>query len=133
MDKKRVLIVDDELDFLEIMTYKIESWGYEVVAASNGREALEALRDKKPDMVILDYRMPDMDGVGVLKQMRKINKKIPVIMFTAQPDAKSMKETGKLGVCSYIPKLSVYSDVQSVLKTALDMLRKKKASDGKRE
>jgi DNA-binding NtrC family response regulator len=69
--------------------------------------------------VILDYLLPDMDGVSVLNQLRKTNKTLPVIMFTAHPNMKAMEATQKLGISAFIPKLSAYSDTQSSLKTAL--------------
>lgn len=124
MPKQKILFVDDELDFLEIMKQRLESWGYEIITASAGNEALDILAGKKIDIVILDYIMPGMDGVAVLKEIRRKDAKIPVIMFTAHPDTNAIKGTEKLGVTSFIPKFSTYSDVQASLKTALDLAAK---------
>lgn len=128
---KKILLIDDELDFLEIMGHRIRSWGYEVMPVSSGKEAIDNLKSEKPDVIILDYKMPDMDGVVVLKQIRKVNKKIPVVMLTAYPDEECKKITEKLGVSVFIPKLSAYSDVQVTLKTVLDMIEKKLDSSNK--
>jgi len=125
MDRLKILLVDDEADFRETMGVIIESWGYDLIAAANGKEATDVLTDKNPQIIILDYMMPEMDGVTTLKEIRRIDKEIPVIMFTAHPDIKAIKGTEKLGVSAFIPKLSVYSDTQSALKTALDMVGKK--------
>lgn len=125
MDKKKILLVDDEVDFLEIMGVRIESWGYDLIKASNGKEAIDAVMSKTPDIVILDYIMPDMDGIEVLKQIRKIDNKIPVIMFTAHPDMKSMKGAEELGIIVYTPKLSAYIDTQLSLKQAIRMAEKR--------
>lgn len=124
MSKRKILLIDDEVDFLEIMAQRIEAWGYEVIGAQSGSEGIEAVENDKPNIVILDYMLPDMDGIAVLKKIRKINKKIPVIMLTAHPDIKSMKASDELKVSAYIPKLSIYSDVQTTLKTAIDMIEK---------
>ncbi|MFA5335783.1 MAG: response regulator [Candidatus Omnitrophota bacterium] len=124
MAKMRVLLVDDEQDFLTLMSRRIESWGYDVVPVSGGREALEAIKSGKADIVILDYMMPDMDGIKTLKGIRKIKEKMPVIMFTAHLEEKAMKGTENMQVSAYIPKLSVYSDSQSALKTTLDIHNK---------
>jgi two-component system response regulator HydG len=125
MEKLKVLLVDDELDLLEIIRSRIATWGYDLIEASSGKAAVEAVERQKPDMVVLDYRMPDMDGVATLKKIRQINSKIPVIMFTAYPDMKTIEGTERLGVSVFIPKLSPYESTSNQLKTALDMIRKK--------
>lgn len=125
MEKIKILLIDDEVEFLGLMNSRISSWGHEVIEAQNGKEAIDAVRKKAPDIIILDYVMPDIDGVGVLREIRKINKTIPVIMFTAYPDMKVEKEAEKLGVGAFIPKLSTYQDVQANLKSAIDIVKKK--------
>lgn len=125
MAKIKILLVDDEPDFLELIGRKIEKWGYDLIKATTGKEAVNAVRNKLSDIVILDYMMPDMDGVSALKKIRKINKKIPVIMFTAYPNPKTMEDTKKLNISAFIPKLSEYSDVASSLKSAIEMAEKR--------
>jgi len=130
MDKTKVLIVDDEVDYLGLMQERIESWGYEVITATAGKEALSIIKKNPPDIVILDYLMPEMDGTEVLKQIRKFNKNLAVIMFTAHPDVKNIKGAQELGVSAFIPKLSVYSsDIQVTLRSALDMAQKRIKKD----
>ena len=124
MPLKRILLVDDELDFLKIIGTRIKSWGYELITAENGKEAIEALKNENPDVIVLDYMMPEMDGITTLKQMRKIDKKIPVIMFTAFPDKRSIEGIENFKVSTFIPKLSAFSDVQATLKSAINMLAK---------
>ncbi|MDD5437064.1 MAG: response regulator [Candidatus Omnitrophica bacterium] len=124
MEKILILLVDDEPDFLEIMSPVIENWGYSVIKAACGRDALDLMTTAKPDIIILDYMMPEMDGVATLRKIREIDKKIPVIMFTAHPNMKALKGTEKLGISAFIPKLSTYSDVSSSLKTTVEMLAK---------
>lgn len=124
MEKKKILFVDDEADFLEVMGMRIEGWGYEIIKAVNGKQAIDAVMAKNPDIVILDYLMPQMNGVEVLKEIRKVNLGIPVIMLTAHPDKQSVKRVEKLGISAFIPKLSVYSDVQASLREALRIAEK---------
>ncbi|MGB2705838.1 MAG: response regulator [Candidatus Omnitrophota bacterium] len=124
MEKTKVLLVDDEIDLILIMGKRIKGWGYDLLEALNGKEALLAVESKHPDIVILDYMMPDMDGITTLKEIRKVNKNIPVIMFTAFPDKKSIEDTESLGVSAYIPKLSMFPASESSLKTALKMAEK---------
>ena len=124
MEHKIILLVDDEGDILTILGAKIKGWGYDLMTAQSGEEALAAIKENRPDAVILDYRMPDMDGLSVLRHIRKNDPDLPVIMFTAYPEVQTMKEVKALGVSAYIPKLSSYIDVQAALKTALNMVDK---------
>jgi len=124
MDTVKVLLVDDEPDFINIIGARLEEWGYGLATADNGLRAVEAVKSEKPDIVILDYMMPEMDGLAALKEIRKISRKIPVIMFTAYAD-KSIKIAKKLGVSAFIPKLSEYGDATDSLKTSLDLITKK--------
>lgn len=124
MSKVKVLLVDDELDFLEVLGVRVRSWGYDVLVASSGKEAIEALKNN-PDIVILDYLMPEMDGVQTLREIRKISNKIQVVMFTAHANGSAMADTEKLGVYAFIPKLSFYQDAQATLKSVIDTIAKK--------
>lgn len=119
MPKRKILLVDDEINFAKLIGERIKSWGYEVMESSSGNEALGFLKNKKPDIMILDYRMPEKDGLATLREVRRINKTIPVVMFTAYPDERSIAESEKLGISAYVPKLSVYTDSQDSLKSAL--------------
>lgn len=125
MEKIKVLIVDDEMDFLELMTTRLTDWGYSVITATNGKEAIDAVINKSPDIAILDYIIPQMSGVEILRGIRKINKDIPVVMLTAHPDMKAIKEAGELNIGAFIPKMSAYQDVRSTLKSTLDLISKK--------
>ena len=124
MAKVKVLLVDDEPDFTKIMGVHIRSWGYDLITASNGKEGIDVVKSKKPDIVILDYVMPDMDGIKALKEIRKVDAKLPVIMFTANPDIKSIKGAKKLGVSAYVPKLCLYTNMPSQVKEQLDKIKK---------
>lgn len=130
MAGKKVLLVDDESGFLDIMQERIKSWGYQVISVSDPRQAESVFKNYGPDFVILDYIMPQMDGLAVLKQLRAIDKSVPVVMFTAHPDLKSIKGAEHLGVSAFIPKLSTYTDVQAALKSTLAMLERKSLGSG---
>lgn len=129
MAKLKILLVDDEPDFVELIGMRILEWGYDFLKAFNGREAIESVKNKKPDIVILDYVMPMMDGVSTLKEIRKFDDKVPVIMFTNYPNMKTIANTKKLGISAFIPKLSVYPDVLTSLRSTIEMIEKKKAKE----
>ena len=126
MAKIKILLVDDEADFLELIGRRIEEWGYDLIKAVNGIEAVNAVRNKLSDIVILDYAMPDMDGIATLQKIREIDASVAVIMLTAYPNTDVLKWSEKLNVSAFIPKLSAYSDVTSSLKAAIEMAGKKK-------
>jgi len=126
MKKNKILMVDDETDFVEIMTQRIESWGYQVISASNGKEALDLFTDKKPDVIILDYLMPDINGIDLLKKIRSIDRNVPVLMFSAKAETENVRDGMDLDIAAFIPKLSPFADTQANLRTALDMVFKQK-------
>ena len=124
MQKLKVLLADDEPDFRRLMGLRIRKWGYSMLEAADGEKALAILKKKVPDIVILDYKMPKLDGVATLRAIRKINKSTPVIMFTAYPEDKAIESAKELNVAAFIPKLSAYSDTNVTLQHTLDMLRR---------
>lgn len=84
---KTILIVDDEIGVLEVVEYILTDLGYTVVSALNGRDALARLKETKPDLIVLDFMMPIMDGGAVLKELRNDDgyRAIPVILTSAMP------------------------------------------------
>jgi DNA-binding NtrC family response regulator len=120
----RVLIADDDPDYRGIVARILSSWDYDVVQASSGNEALETVRSKECDIVILDYLMPEMDGVEALRKIREIDADIPVIMSTAHPDNRSISGTEELKVFAYIPKSSVFTDPKTSLRSAIEMAQR---------
>jgi len=125
MAKIKILLVDDELDFLKVMRERIMKWGFDVIMAKNGMEGIEALASQRPDIIILDYVMPGMDGISVLREIREKDKDIPVIMYTAYPDKVPIRRMEELTISAFIPKLSVYEDEHTILKSAIGIVVKK--------
>jgi len=106
MDKKRILIVDDEEDILKVLRFRLEANNYEVLSASDGQEGLNKARSEKPDLIILDLMLPKLDGYRVCRMLKfdESYKAIPIIMFTARAQT-SDKELGmEMGADAYIPK-----------------------------
>ena len=100
----KVLVVDDETSVVEVLSEYFSGQGYTVRTASNGEEALTALTEFKPAVVLLDVRMPGIDGVEVLRRLRAIDKGAAVIMVTANEDVELARETLKLGAFDYVAK-----------------------------
>jgi DNA-binding response OmpR family regulator len=81
----RILIVDDENDFIELLQYKLAGHGYDLIVANDGVHALSQARLLKPDLILLDILLPDLDGLSVCEILRRqpSTKKIPVIFMSA--------------------------------------------------
>jgi len=122
---KKILLVDDERDILEIYKSRISSWGYDALIAENAEEAIKILKETKIDTIILDYLMPDMDGITLLKKIREVDKKIPAIMFTAYSEETAIKDADKLDIAAFIPKTSPYTNTIDSLKKTLEIIFKK--------
>jgi len=103
---KKILIADDHPEVVELVRVTLEGGNYEIVDASNGKEALEKIRKMKPDLVLLDIIMPKMDGFEVCRKLRKDPqiKEIPIIMLTAKGQAVDQEKGRQIGARDYITK-----------------------------
>ena len=99
-----ILVVDDEIDVVRLLQNFLTSKGYEVDTALNGAEALAKVKKKKPDIVVLDIMMPGIGGIDTLKEIKKIDPRIAVIMVTAVVDEELANRAVKLGAFDYITK-----------------------------
>ena len=102
--KPRVLIVDDDLDALEMMQDLFDSKGYKSMTAVNGIDAITKIKAQEPDIILSDIRMPEMDGMELLKILTKEYPHIPVLMITAHGTIKTAVEAMKVGAKDYILK-----------------------------
>ena len=99
----RILVVDDDVQILDMLKCTLEDEGYEVDVAADGNSALTLLTKYKPDLLLLDIRMPDLDGYEVLKLIRE-KSEIPVIMLTGIREPHSVHQSLDLGADDYVPK-----------------------------
>jgi CheY-like chemotaxis protein len=106
MDKKKILIVEDDSFVAEVYLAKLTEMGYEAILAQNGKEGLAALEDGKVDLILLDILMPVMGGAEMLEEVRKKEewKNIPVILLTNVGEKESIQKMRKFGVNDYLIK-----------------------------
>ena len=102
MDK--LLLIDDEPDILRVLSMSLKADGYDVVSARNGSEGIAAFEKEKPDIVITDIKMPGMDGIEVLKQIKVLNPDAEVIIITGHGDIENAIEALKHGASDFINK-----------------------------
>jgi two-component system KDP operon response regulator KdpE len=101
--KTRILVVDDDPDYLWMMQANLEARGYEVLTAGGGREALDLISTGGPDLVILDIQMPGMDGLTVCHCVREFSS-VPIIIASARERAVAEKQSLRMGADSYLSK-----------------------------
>jgi CheY-like chemotaxis protein len=123
MDKViKVVLVDDEISFVEPMSLLFQEKGYSVSVASNGEDALKKIKEDTPDIVFVDIIMPGMDGYTVLKKIREINQTLPVIMMSGYvEDTRVEKKISLGGAFATYYKGHDFSEALSLLKSALKL------------
>jgi DNA-binding NtrC family response regulator len=99
-----VLIVDDEKDFVEMLSLRLNEMGETVMAVYNGQDCLDTLGENEIDVVVLDIKMPGMDGIEVLQEIKRRFPIIEVVMLTGHGSAESAVEGMKLGAFDYLLK-----------------------------
>ncbi len=103
MDRRTILVVDDDYGLRELIRINLEHEGYAVIQAANGLECLEYVRTQRPDMVILDVMMPQMDGIETCARLRKFSK-LPVLMLTAKVQSNDVISGLDHGADDYLAK-----------------------------
>ncbi len=120
MTKQKILIVDDEIHILELLRYNLETNGFEVIQAENGEEALELISNETIDGVILDLMLPGIDGIEVLRKVRKSDKSnLPIIMLTAKNEEIDAVIGLEMGADDYIGKPFRTRELISRLKSVM--------------
>ena len=104
MEQIKILLVDDEKEFVETLADRIELRDHKAEVALNGEQALKKLDDQIPDVVVLDLKMPGIDGMEVLRRIRKAYPKVQIIMLTGHGSEKHEDEARKLGAFEYLQK-----------------------------
>ena len=102
MNERRVLVVDDEANMRRVLEIMLSRRGFRTLSAADGREALEQLADTPVDLVVSDLRMPGINGIELLRQLREAGNEVPLIMITAQGSIESAVEAMRLGACDYL-------------------------------
>jgi serine phosphatase RsbU (regulator of sigma subunit) len=125
MDTPRILIVDDEPYNLDYLEQELESYDYQLITASNGREALEKVLETSPDLILLDIMMPEMDGFEVLFRLKADpqTRDIPVVIISAANSLDSVVKGIQLGAEDYLPKPFEPTLLNARISSSLDKKR----------
>ena len=99
-----ILVIDDEPGIRDLLDTFLSGKGYDVILADSGQKGLEVFRRARPDAVVLDLKMPGMDGLTVLQEIRRLNPTQPVIILTGAGTPESEQQIRELGVTEYVEK-----------------------------
>ena len=128
MKRARVLLVDDEVDFTENTKTLLEHRGYDVTAVNSGDSAIKALGQEKYDVMVLDLKMPGMDGISTLKEIKKLHFHTQILVLTGHGAINTALEAMKLGAYDYLTKPCDIDELTEKLEDAM----KKSESDNKK-
>ena len=116
-NKFKILLVDDEQDFIEPIAFWLEAKGYSTRMALNGADALKLIEEEKPDIVLLDINMPVMDGIETLENIREKHQTLPVIMITAELE--KLPALQDLGISGFFPKGGTLTQLEQLLEPVI--------------
>ncbi len=126
MSEFKVLLVDDETDFVETLVKRLRKRKLDVRAASSGQQALDMLSESPSDVVVLDVKMPDMDGIETLRRIKKIAPGVEVVMLTGHANVEVAMQGMELGAFDYLMKPI---DIDDLLYKLQDAFKKKSYVD----
>lgn len=120
---KKILIVEDEVAVLKLLTDRLSKEGFEVIQAKDGKEGLEKALSETPDLILLDILMPVMDGMEMLERLRNssVGANIPVIVLTNLGETSKILQSQELGVVNYLIKTNFKLD--DVIRTVKEKLQ----------
>jgi DNA-binding NtrC family response regulator len=118
--KPKILVVDDEARFRTTLGKRLSRRGFEIVTLGSGKDALETLREQTFDVIVLDIRMPEMDGIETLAHIKKIDAGIEVIILTGHASVDSAVEITKLGGYDYLLKPCPIDDLVDKIERAYE-------------
>ncbi|HLB25350.1 MAG TPA: response regulator [Nitrospirota bacterium] len=116
---EKILVVDDEQDIVKVLSKILEISGYEVISATNGTDAIALVKNENPELVLLDYMMPDLTGLDVLKEIKKYSDEIYVVMVTGRGSEEVAAAVMKAGASDYVIKPFVKDQIVTVVKDTL--------------
>lgn len=128
----KILLVDDEVNLIDPVAYNLKQKGYNTITVYDGKSAVEAIRRDQPDLILLDWTLPDMQGVEVLKGMRDQQDYTPVIMLTGRTAKEDIVEGLTVGADDYITKPFTWEELLARISSVLRRAQQIAQTPGKR-
>jgi CheY-like chemotaxis protein len=111
----KVLIADDEADLVDVLRDRLEAYGFTVITAGTGREALETLATEPVDGIFLDVKMPDLDGLSALDEIRRRDPQTPIIIVTASSHPNAAADALARGANAFVRKPFAWDDLKATM------------------
>ena len=121
LTKRKILLIDDELDLLDLIKEMLEQEGYQIFCATNGADGILLNEQENPDLIVLDLRMPEMDGIETLQHIRKTDDQVIVVILTGYGCPDTIRDAVDLNVSEYLSKPFENKHLVSVIGKALDL------------
>lgn len=128
----KILLVDDEINLVDPMAYTLKQRGFDTAIAYNGEQAIKIYESEEPDLILLDWSMPDVSGIDVLKHIRKSQNFVPVIMITGKSAKEDIVEGLEAGADDYITKPFNWEELMARVNSAIRRAQQPNASHPKR-
>lgn len=124
MSKRQILVVEDEKPIREMVYFALESDGYEIIEAADGRQATERLAQRNPDLILMDWMLPDVSGLELVRRIKRdeVTKEIPIIMLTAKTEERNKIEGLDSGADDYITKPFSVKELSARIRAVLRRL-----------
>lgn len=116
----KVLLVDDEKELLQSLTRVLGVRGFSVETVDSGEAALKRLNEAAPDIIVLDLNMPGMDGLTTLREIRKVDANVPVIVLSGHMNIALGRDVMRLGAAEFLQKPCAIEDLASAIETAFE-------------
>ncbi len=118
-DKIRILLVDDELDYINMMQYWLRKKNFDVDVLYNGEQVLEKVKAENYNILFLDLKLPGIDGIDILREIRAFSRKIPIIIFSAYGTKEKLEQAKQLGISGFFSKEKGFNVAVKMICTAL--------------
>ena len=128
----KILLVDDEVNLVDPMAYTLMQKGFETIVAYNGQEALEKCEKEEPDLITLDWSMPDLSGIEVINRLREAKNFVPIIMITGKSAKEEIVEGLEAGSDDYITKPFSWDEFMARISSVLRRAQQSPTSQQKR-
>lgn len=115
----KLLVVDDQMGVRRLLFEAFNEEGYQVELAGSGHEALEKVRKTAPDIILMDMKMPGMNGLETLHEIKKVDDTVPVVMMTAYGELEIVAEAMKLGIKEYVTKPFDINELRGLVKKVI--------------
>lgn len=128
----KILLVDDEVNLIDPVAYNLKQKGYDTVTVYDGQSAIEAIRKEQPDLILLDWTLPDLQGVEILKHLRDQQDYTPVVMLTGRTAKEDIVEGLTAGADDYVTKPFTWEELLARISSVLRRAQQISQTPGKR-